>query len=93
MAYESILYEKQRSGVLITLNRPERLNAFNDQMRNELQLALEEAEQDPAVRAIVLTGAGRAFSAGADMSGGGAAGALRASLSVQTRLRPAAFAA
>ncbi len=75
MAYESILYEKQRSGVLITLNRPERLNAFNDQMRNELQLALEEAEQDPAVRAIVLTGAGRAFSAGADMSGGGAAGA------------------
>lgn len=67
MAFEHILYEKQREGVLITLNRPDQLNALNDAMRDELDRALDEAEGDPAVRAIVLTGAGRAFCAGADM--------------------------
>jgi enoyl-CoA hydratase len=65
--YENILYEKQRKGVLITLNRPEALNAITPQLENELHLALDEAEADPEVRAIVLTGAGRAFSAGYDM--------------------------
>jgi len=68
MAYEFLLYEKQRHGVLITLNRPERMNALNDQLRQELDEALHEAEADPEIRAIVLTGAGRAFCAGADMS-------------------------
>ena len=67
MAYEFILYEKQRQGVLITLNRPDQLNALNEQMRVELESALDEAEADAEVRAIVLTGAGRAFSSGADM--------------------------
>ncbi len=67
MAYQFILYEKQRSGVLITLNRPDRLNALNEEMRVELDQALEEAEADPEIRAVVLTGAGRAFCSGADM--------------------------
>jgi enoyl-CoA hydratase/carnithine racemase len=72
--YETVLYEKQRPAALITLNRPERMNAFNEQLRQELHAALDEAAADPEVRAIVLTGAGRAFSAGADMSGGAAGG-------------------
>ena len=72
--YETILYEKQRGGVLITLNRPEIHNAISDELNHELHTALEEADQDPEVRAIVLTGAGAAFSAGYDIQGGGAGG-------------------
>ena len=68
--YESILYEKQRKGVLITINRPEVLNAISEQVEEELSIALKEAERDPEVRAIVITGAGRAFSAGYDIKGG-----------------------
>src|SRR4029077_7335886 len=64
--YKEILYEKQRSGVLITLNRPEALNAITRPMLKELHNALDEAEADPEIRAIVLTGAGRAFSSGFD---------------------------
>jgi enoyl-CoA hydratase/carnithine racemase len=67
MAYENIIYKKQRNGVLITLNRPEALNALSVELRTDLHAALEEAKEDPEVRAIVLTGAGRAFSAGANM--------------------------
>ncbi|MEE9248708.1 MAG: enoyl-CoA hydratase/isomerase family protein, partial [Dehalococcoidia bacterium] len=65
--YETILYEKQRKGVLITLNRPEVLNAISLEMQAELRQAFTEADDDPAVRAIVLTGAGRAFSSGYDI--------------------------
>ena len=68
-SYDNILYEKQRKGVLITLNRPETLNAISPDLENELHTALDEAEADPEVRAIVLTGAGRAFSSGYDISG------------------------
>ena len=68
--YENILYEKQRGGVLITLNRPEVMNAISDELNHELHTAFEEADADPEVRAIVLTGAGRAFSAGYDIQGG-----------------------
>ena len=64
--YKEILYEKQHSGVLITLNRPEALNAITRPMLKELHNALDEAEADPEIRAIVLTGAGRAFSSGFD---------------------------
>ena len=67
MAYEFLLYEKQRKGVLITLNRPDQLNALNEGMRVEMDQAFAEAEADPEIRAIVLTGAGRAFCSGADM--------------------------
>ena len=62
--YENILYEKQRKGVLITLNRPDALNALSRDLEDELHVALDEAEADPEIRAIVITGAGRAFSAG-----------------------------
>ncbi len=73
--YAEILYEKQRKGVLITLNRPEAMNAISQTVERELNQALDEAEADPEVRAVVLTGAGRAFSAGADQ--GGASGRRR----------------
>ena len=72
--YENILYEKQRGGVLITLNRPEAMNSLSQELQKDLRAALDDAEQDPEVRAVVLTGAGRAFSAGANMAGGGRGG-------------------
>ena len=65
--YQYLLYEKQRKGVLITLNRPEALNAISPEMEAEMHAAFDEAAADPEIRAIVLTGAGRAFSAGYDM--------------------------
>ena len=68
--YETVLYEKQRNGVLITLNRPETLNALSHQLEQDVADALTEAENDPEIRAIVLTGAGRAFSSGYDIGGG-----------------------
>ena len=68
-AYENILYEPQRNGVLITLNRPEAMNSLSVELRADLNAALNEAEQDDSIRYIVLTGAGRAFSAGANMRG------------------------
>src|SRR5688572_6369507 len=67
MAYETILYEKQAPVVTITLNRPDTLNAINPTMTAELHRALDEAEADAEVRAIIVTGAGRAFSAGYDI--------------------------
>ena len=54
--YETVLYEKQRNGVLITLNRPETLNAINRQLEHDVSEALTEAENDPEVRAIVHDG-------------------------------------
>ncbi|MGH2588783.1 MAG: enoyl-CoA hydratase/isomerase family protein [Dehalococcoidia bacterium] len=72
MAYETILYEQQGPVTTITLNRPEALNAISPQLEAELHEALDQADNDPSVRAIVLTGAGRAFSAGYDMAGRGA---------------------
>jgi enoyl-CoA hydratase/carnithine racemase len=67
--YNTILYQKQRSGVLITLNRPKELNAINAAMLDDLDAALVEAETDPEIRAVVITGAGGAFSVGEDLSG------------------------
>lgn len=65
----TVLYEMKGEHVaLVTLNRPEKLNAFNAAMRADLAAALKTASADDAVRAVVVTGAGRAFSAGADIS-------------------------
>ena len=64
--YKEILYEKQRRGALITLNRPEAMNAISRGMIKELHETLDEVEEDREVHAVVLTGAGRAFSAGMD---------------------------
>ncbi|MEZ5233423.1 MAG: enoyl-CoA hydratase-related protein [Acidimicrobiales bacterium] len=70
MSYETVLYEVADGVALITLNRPERLNAWNPQLARDLNDALTEADRDDAVRSVVLTGAGRAFCAGADLSAG-----------------------
>ena len=69
--YETLLYEIEDNVLTITLNRPDKLNAFNNTMRNELIDALDHADADDDVRAIIFTGAGRAYCAGADLSGGG----------------------
>lgn len=59
---------KQAGTMTLTLNRPHKLNAFTAQMRDELLAAFDEADQDDAVRVIVITGAGRSFCAGADLT-------------------------
>ena len=71
MAYEAILLDVQDRVATITLNRPERMNAWNQQMAAELSDALHECNDRDEVRAVVLTGAGRAFCAGADLTRGG----------------------
>ncbi|MFQ5860798.1 MAG: enoyl-CoA hydratase/isomerase family protein [Dehalococcoidia bacterium] len=67
MAYQTILYETKESVAVITLNRPEVLNAITDTMQEELQDALDAAEAESQVRALVLTGAGRGFCTGQDV--------------------------
>ncbi|MBW2090869.1 MAG: enoyl-CoA hydratase/isomerase family protein, partial [Deltaproteobacteria bacterium] len=68
MQYETLLFDREGDVAVITFNRPERMNAISDQMRHELCEAIETANQDEDVGAIVLTGAGKAFCAGADVS-------------------------
>jgi enoyl-CoA hydratase/carnithine racemase len=75
MAYETVLYEVADRLCTITLNRPEKLNAWTRQMHLDLKHAMHTAGADPDVRAIILTGAGRGFCAGADMGGLQAIGA------------------
>jgi 2-(1,2-epoxy-1,2-dihydrophenyl)acetyl-CoA isomerase len=65
--YEHIKVEFDDGVVTLTLNRPEKLNAFAGHMRRDLAEALEHASSDPEARVVVLTGAGRAFSTGADV--------------------------
>jgi enoyl-CoA hydratase/carnithine racemase len=69
--YETLLYEISNNVLTITLNRPDRLNAFNPKMGFELIDALDHADADDEVRAIIFTGAGRAYCAGADLASGG----------------------
>ena len=71
MDYQQILYAVDAGVLTITLNRPERLNAFTARMMYELLDAFERADADDAVRAVIVTGAGRAFCAGADLGSGG----------------------
>ncbi len=75
MAYETVLYDVAERVCTITLNRPDKLNAWTHQMHLDLRDAMQKAGSDPDVRAIILTGAGRGFCAGADMSGLQAIGA------------------
>jgi enoyl-CoA hydratase/carnithine racemase len=70
MKYEQILYEVDERILTLTLNRPDKLNAFTAQMMLEMLDALDRADQDDEVRAIIVTGAGRGFCAGADLSSG-----------------------
>ncbi len=64
--YNTILVEKKASVGIITMNRPEKLNAMNLEMKNEIAEALSDLEADDDVKAVILTGAGRAFSSGHD---------------------------
>jgi len=67
---QTILYAVEDGIATITLNRPEKMNAFTSKMRDELIAAFDETDRDDAVRAVIVTGAGRAFCAGADLSSG-----------------------
>ena len=72
-AFQTILYAKRDSVAHISLNRPQSLNAFNVQMRDDVFQALAAVEDDPDVRALLVTGEGRAFCAGADLTEFGSA--------------------
>jgi enoyl-CoA hydratase/carnithine racemase len=71
MAYEEIIYEVSEQIATITLNRPDKLNSFTNRMLKEIIAAFDESDADDNVRAVIITGSGRAFCAGADLSGGG----------------------
>lgn len=68
MSYNTILVEHKDAVCVITLNRPDKLNSFNVEMHRELAQALQQVETNKDIRALVLTGAGRAFCAGQDLS-------------------------
>jgi len=65
---ETVLKERRGAVLVVTLNRPDKLNAFNESMHADLAAALAEAQDDKSVRAVILTGAGRGFCAGQDLS-------------------------
>lgn len=68
--YETIIYEASEGTARITLNRPDRLNSINKQMVLDLRNVFDRVRNDPGVRCVVLTGAGRGFCAGADLAAG-----------------------
>ena len=67
MSFSTLLYDVRDAKAYITLNRPDRLNAINDEMPGEIRAAVEQANNDDSVRVIVVQGAGRAFCAGYDL--------------------------
>ena len=69
--FETILLDVADGIATITLNRPDRLNAFNTQMMQDMIAAFDATDADDAVRVVIITGAGRGFCAGADLAGGG----------------------
>lgn len=66
--YQTVLVKRSGDTAVVSLNRPDSLNAFDAQLRGDLRLAVREVNEDPAVRVAVLTGEGRAFCAGADLA-------------------------
>jgi 2-(1,2-epoxy-1,2-dihydrophenyl)acetyl-CoA isomerase len=66
--YETVLVERHDSVAVVSLNRPDKLNSFDGRLRRDLLLAVREVNDDDDVRVVILTGAGRAFSAGADLA-------------------------
>jgi len=70
MNYKEIIYEKEKPLAWITLNRPERLNAYTFVMGQEITRALDEAQKDRSIKVVIVTGAGRGFCAGVDIRGG-----------------------
>ncbi|HUN58817.1 MAG TPA: enoyl-CoA hydratase-related protein [Candidatus Binataceae bacterium] len=69
MNFTDIIYEKSDRVATVTLNRPERMNAWRGQLESEMRTAMQDADTDPAIGAIIVTGAGKAFCAGMDMAG------------------------
>ena len=67
MNFTDIIYEKSDRVATVTLNRPERMNAWRGQLEHEMRAAMDDAERDPEIGAIIVTGAGKAFCAGLDM--------------------------
>src|SRR6201996_9696615 len=78
-----VLFSVDNHVALITVNDPDRRNAVNDEMSQQLREAVERAEADSDVHAVVVTGAGKAFCAGADLSALGAAGGEAAETGLQ----------
>jgi 2-(1,2-epoxy-1,2-dihydrophenyl)acetyl-CoA isomerase len=70
MDYETLIVERRGGELRITLNRPDAMNAWNTRFGDELKSVVEQAATDHEVRAVILTGAGRAFSSGADLKAG-----------------------
>jgi len=68
--FETLIYAVEDGVATVTLNRPEKLNAFNAQMMADMMAAFDETDRDDQVRVVIVTGAGRAFCAGADLSAG-----------------------
>ncbi|MBV9331657.1 MAG: enoyl-CoA hydratase/isomerase family protein [Alphaproteobacteria bacterium] len=68
---EATLFEKREHVAILTLNRPERLNAIGPLLRSEVQAHIEEVTKDDETRVLIVTGAGKGFCSGADLSGGG----------------------
>jgi len=92
MSYQTILVRPDGAVTVVTLNRPERLNALNRTMIAELHDALDAAARDGRTRALVLTGAGRAFCAGADLSDPGGPGGLLPDASPESKRQDCATA-
>ncbi len=86
MTYQAILYDVEDGVATITLNKPERLNAFDDEMLAEWHQAIIAADQDGDVRAVIITGSGRGFCSGMNVANeAGGTGVLRTEASVATR--------
>ena len=69
MTYETLIYEVRERIATLTLNRPDRLNALNDALRDDMYDAITKAAADPSVGALIVTGAGRGFCSGGDVKG------------------------
>lgn len=90
-ATDLVLSERREGVVVLTLNRPDRLNSWTDALEAVYFAELDAAEDDPDVRAIVVTGAGRGFCAGADLEDLGAAGEIDVEALLRDRPRPRTF--
>ena len=88
MSYQTIIYDKEVPVSTITLNRPEKLNAINDLMFREIELALDDADSDNEIRYVIIKGAGRCFSVGQDLSGEGTSEIMPPDPRTKTPLTP-----
>ncbi len=89
MSYQTLLFDARDGVAHVTMNRPDKLNAFNRELLEDLTAAARRIGEDPTIRAVLLSAAGRAFCAGADIAGGGLLDdpAISVGLNVGNRLR------